>query len=77
MPIAHLRGGLFQFAHLARGLKIRQSFHFVRNFDGFNEAGAEGVGREVEFAHRRRSAVGAGEAAFAGQGVAVREALVF
>jgi hypothetical protein len=75
--MARLRGGLLQFAHLARGLQVGQGFQFLRYFDSFNEVGTEGVGGEVELAHRRRCAVGAGEAAFAGQGVAVREALVF
>ena len=44
--------------------------------DLFGKPGVEGVGGEAEFAHGARAAVGAGEAAFAAELVAVGETLV-
>lgn len=73
---ARLGGGLLQLAHVARAAHGGQGFEGFGNFDVFSELGVEGAGGQAEFAHATGTAIGAGEAAFAGELVAVGQALV-
>ena len=69
-------GGLLQFAHVAGALHVGQALQGFGDFDLFGKPGVEGIHRQMEFAHGGGAAVGAGEAAFAAELVAVGETLV-
>jgi hypothetical protein len=65
-----------QFAHVAGAAHVGQALEGFGDFDRFGELGIEGVDGEAKLAHAARRSIGAGEAAFAAQGVAVGQALV-